>query len=85
MFEFLIYAGAGFGGFVLARDFVRNRLRFVDGVHHPLVPLAAGVAAALVAWPLALLPVITTATAAVFGIGAGMGTRRGQKLLGPGT
>lgn len=85
MLDLAILLGAGVGGFVLARDFVRNRLRFVDGVQHPLLPLAAGIGAAVVAWPAALLPVITTATAAGFGLGAGMGTRSGQKLLGRGS
>jgi len=81
MFELLVTVGAVIGGFVIARDFVRRRLRFVDAIHHPLAPFLAGIVAALVTWPLALLPVITTGTAAVFGLGAGLGTRRGQKLL----
>ena len=81
MFELLVTVGAVIGGFVIARDFVRSRLRFVDAIHHPLAPVLAGIAAALVTWPLALLPVITTGTAAGFGLGAGLGTRRGQKLL----
>jgi hypothetical protein len=81
MFELLVLIGAVVGGFVLARDFVRTRLRFVDGIRHPLAPLVAGIGAAIVALPLAILPVITTATAGLFGLGAGLGTRSGQKLL----
>lgn len=81
MFELLVFIGAGIGGFVLARDFVRRRLRFVDAVHHPLAPLAAGLGAALVAWPLAALPLITTAATTLFGLGAGLGTRNGARLL----
>jgi hypothetical protein len=81
MIGLLVTVGAVIGGFVIAREFVRSRLRFVDAIHHPLAPFIAGIAAALVTWPLALLPVITTGTAAVFGLGAGLGTRRGQKLL----
>lgn len=81
MLGFLIFLGAGIGGFVLARDFVRSRLRFVDAVHSPVAPLIAGVAAALVTWPLAALPLITVGTSAVFGLGTGFGTRSGAKAL----
>jgi len=81
MFELLVFIGAGIGGFVLARDFVRRRLRFVDAVHHPLAPLAAGLGAAVLAWPLAALPLITTAATTMFGIGTGLGTRNGVRLL----
>lgn len=84
MLDFLVVIGALAGGFVLARDFVRTRLRFVDRARHPLAPLIAGVGAAIVALPLAILPVITAGTAGLFGLGAGLGTRSGQKLLGRG-
>ena len=36
------------GGFVVARDFVVRRLRFVDGVRSPLAPWIAGIGAALI-------------------------------------
>lgn len=72
---------AAIGGFVLARRFVRQRLRFVDGIRSPVAPFVAGLVAALIAWPAALLPIVTTATAAVFGIGAGLGTASGIKAL----
>lgn len=72
---------AGIGGFLLARSFVRRRLRFVDGIYSPWAPWAAGLVAALVAWPAAILPVITGTTAAVFGLGAGFGTRSGVRAL----
>ncbi len=72
---------AAIGGFVLARRFVRQRLRFVDGIRSPVAPFVAGLVAALIAWPAALLPIVTTATAAVFGIGAGLGTASGVKAL----
>ena len=72
---------AGIGGFLLARTFVRRRLRFVDAIRSPLAPLIAGVAAALVAWPVAILPVITAGTAVVFGLGTGLGTASGVKAL----
>lgn len=81
MLETMILIGAGVGGFVAARNFVRERLRFVDAVRSPLLPLVAGLGAALVTWPLAVLPFITTGTAAIFGLGAGLGTRSGAKAL----
>ena len=72
---------AAIGGFVLARRFVQQRLRFVDGIRSPVAPFVAGLVAALIAWPAALLPIVTTGTAALFGIGAGMGTASGIKAL----
>ena len=72
---------AAIGGFVLARRFVQQRLRFVDGIRSPVAPFVAGLVAALIAWPAALLPIVTTGTAAIFGIGAGMGTASGIKAL----
>ena len=81
MFAILVYVGAVIGGFVLARDFVRRRLRFIDAIHSPAAPWVAGILGALVAWPLAALPFITTSMSAVFGLGTGLGTRSGQKAL----
>jgi hypothetical protein len=76
-----VTVAAAVAGFVIARNFVRRRLRFVDGVHSPIFPFAAGLLAAVVAWPAALLPIVTGVTAAVFGIGAGIGTASGVKAL----
>ena len=81
MFEFLVFIGAGLGGFVMARSFVKQRLRFVDVIHHPVMPWVAGIGAAVVTWPLAALPLITTATSAIFGLGTGIGARSGAKAL----
>jgi len=69
------------GGFVVARDFVVRRLRFVDGVRSPLAPWIAGIGAALVAWPVAILPIVTTFTTTLFGVAAGFGTASGVKAL----
>ena len=77
----VLTVAAAVGGFLIARRFVQQRLRFVDGIRSPVAPFIAGLAAALVAWPVALLPIVTTATAAIFGIGAGMGTASGVKAL----
>jgi hypothetical protein len=77
----LIYAAATIGGFVLARNFVVNRLRFVDAARSPLFPWIAGFGAAIVTWPLAALPIITTFVSALFGLGTGLGTRSGVRQL----
>ena len=81
MFTIIASVAVGFIGFVLAKTFVRRRLRFVDAVYSPLAPLAVGLLAGVVAWPLAILPLITGMTAAVFGIGAGIGTASGVRAL----
>jgi hypothetical protein len=77
----LITLAAGIAGFILARNFVRRRLRFVDAVHSPFAPLVAGCIAALVAWPAVLLPLVTLATALMFGVGTGLGTASGARTL----
>jgi hypothetical protein len=77
----IVTVAAAVGGFAIARNFVRRRLRFVDGVYSPAAPYIAGLVAAILAWPVALLPVVTGVTAAIFGIGAGMGTASGVKAL----
>ncbi len=71
----------GLIGFSAARGFVRRRLRFVDGIYSPLAPVIAAVLGGIAAWPLALLPFITTTTAAIFGIGTGLGTASAVKAL----
>jgi hypothetical protein len=78
---FAIAAVATLAGFMIARDFVRRRLRFVDAVRSPAAPWLAGLGAALIAWPVAALPLVTTATTTLFGIGAGLGTASGVKAL----
>ena len=81
MIPLLITLTAGIGGYFLARNFVRNRLRFVDAIYSPFAPLLAGALAAIVAWPLALFPLLHATTAVVFGIGVGAGTAAGARTL----
>jgi hypothetical protein len=81
MLPLLITIAAGMAGFVLARSFVRRRLRFVDAIHSPVAPLVSGCLAALLAWPAVLLPWVTLTTAIVFGIGSGVGTASGARAL----
>jgi hypothetical protein len=78
---FALIVAAGAAGFVIARSFVRRRLRFVDSIYSPAAPWLAGLGAALIAWPVAALPLITTTTTTIFGIGAGLGTASGVKAL----
>jgi hypothetical protein len=81
MLPLLITIAAGVIGYFLARNFVRGRLRFVDAVYSPFAPILAGAAAAIIASPLALLPLLKAGTAIVFGIGVGLGTATGARLL----
>lgn len=82
MFELLslvITVVAMGGGYLLTRDFVRRRLRFVDAVQAPWLPFAVAAVVAVVAWPFALLPIVTKMTAALTAIAAGFGASSGAK------
>ena len=83
MLDFLAFAAtlaATAFGFVAARRFVRERLKFVDGVQSISAPLIAGVAAGMIAWPITwLLPLVTGFTALLFGISVGLGVRAGAR------
>jgi hypothetical protein len=83
MFHLLMYAAGGVAtlvGYLQSRQYVRQRLRFVNAVQKPAVPIVAGAAAALVAAPVVwLLPVLGAGTAVVFGIGVGVGVAHGAR------
>ena len=82
LLSLVIAAGVGLFTFALARQYVRNRLRFVDAVRTPIAPWIAGMAAWMIALPIAaLLPLITGFTAVVFGAATGLGTASGVKAL----
>jgi hypothetical protein len=67
-------------GYLQSRRFVRNKLRFVDKAQTPVAPVLAGAAVALLAAPLVwVLPIVGGWTAALFGVGVGVGVRHGQK------
>jgi hypothetical protein len=79
---FAITAAAGLITFGVTREFVRQRLRFVDAARHPVVPWLAAFGVLLVMLPVAaLLPLITATTAGVAGAAAGLGTASGVKAL----
>ncbi len=84
MFE-VISLGIAVAGSVVAfgfaRGFVRRRLRFVDAAKSPLAPILAGGLAMVIALPLTILPLITVLTAALVGLGTGLGTASGIKAL----
>ncbi len=68
--------------FGLAREYVRNRLRFVDAVRHPLAPWITWIAATVILLPIVwILPLIGPTTAVLIGAGAGLGTSSGIKAL----
>jgi len=79
MIGLIIGAAALGGGFVGARKFVRDKLRFVDAVRKPAAPIVAGLAATAVMLPVAALPIITIGTAVAFGIGVAGGVASGRK------
>jgi hypothetical protein len=81
MLQVLLTVAAGLTGYLMARSFVRNRLRFVDAVHSAWAPLVAGTLAFAFAWPLALLPLVSIAPAVMFGIGTGLGTASGARII----
>jgi hypothetical protein len=65
--------------YVKSRQFVRGRLRFVDAVQNPVVPLVAGIGVAIVLYPLSFLPIITVGTGLLVGLGVGTGVLHGSK------
>ena len=83
MIGLIVTAAALVGGFVVARDFVRRRLRYVDAVNKPSAPLIAGAAVAVVALPVALLPIVTVGTAVALGVGVAGGVASGRNAPPP--
>jgi hypothetical protein len=79
----MIVTGVGaLFAFGFAREYVRNRLRFVDAVRHPMTPWITWVAATIVLIPIvAILPMVGFGTAVLVGGAAGLGTSSGVKAL----
>ena len=77
-----VSVAAGLFAFGLAREYVRQRLRFVDAVRHPMAPWAVAIGAMLVAAPIVwILPIVGGGTALIFGAASGLGTASGVKAL----
>ena len=71
---------AGALGFLTARKFVRDRLKFVDAAQTLKAPILAGLVAWAVATPLTwVLPLVGAGTAALFGVSVGLGVRAGAR------
>ena len=67
-------------GFVAARKYVRERLKFVDGVQTLKAPIIAGLVAWAIATPLTwLLPLVGAGTAISFGLSVAFGVRAGAR------
>lgn len=75
-----IAGAASVYGHLKSRKFVRRRLRFTSVVERPGLGIMAGVTAAVVAAPLvAILPLLGTGTALLFGAGVGTGVSMGAR------
>ena len=83
MLELLFAAGTGAAtlfGYLKSRQFVRERLRFVDAAHKPTAPIVAGAVAAVVAAPVVwILPIVGATSAVIFGVGVGWGVHHGSR------
>lgn len=81
----LVTVAAGVFAFGLAREYVRNRLRFVDALRHPIAPWLVALLATVILVPVvALLHVVHLVgmgTALVVGGATGLGTASGVKAL----
>jgi hypothetical protein len=85
----LVTVAAALVAFGIAREYVRNRLRFVDGVRHPVAPWIVALIATVILTPVVALihivPIIGSlvgfGTALFVGIGTGLGTASGVKAL----
>jgi hypothetical protein len=64
--------------FIQSRLYVRRRLQFVDAVHSPAAPfIAGGLALALAAPIVWIVPFVGTGSALLFGLAVGFGVARG--------
>ena len=79
--ELAIAVTAAILAFGYSRGFVRRRLRFVNAIRNPVVPVVAAIGAAILVVPFTILPLIGTLTAGMFGLGIGLGTASGVKAL----
>lgn len=80
MLGVIVVGAVALTGYFQARGWVRRRLRFVDAVQHPLAPLIAGTAVALIAAPVVwFLPFVGMGTALLVGGGVGVGVLHGAR------
>lgn len=83
MLDFIAFAStiaATAFAYVMARRFVRDRLRYVDGAQSIRGALIAGLVAWAIAMPITwMLPVVGAGTALLFGLGVAFGVRAGAR------
>lgn len=79
---FIIASISAIFGYSVAKKFVRDRLRYVDGAHKPLTPVVAGIGAYLVALvAVGLLPIVGIGTAIAFAVSVALGTAAGSRAV----
>ena len=77
---FLIAAVAAVFGYSVAKKFVRDRLRYVEGAHKATAPIIAGISALLIAMVVvAFLPIVGIGTAITFGLSVALGAAAGSR------
>ena len=77
---FVIAVAATVVGYIQARAFTQERLRYVDGVHKLRTPFLAGLGAMILAAPIVwLLPFIGGGTAILFGVAVATGVSAGAR------
>lgn len=75
----LVLAGTALvGGYVVTKNFVRRRLRFVEAVQRPSAPVIAGAIAAAALIPVTLLPAVGVGTMIALGVGVAGGVASGR-------
>lgn len=78
--SFLVSLALAALAFALSRNFVTRRLRYVDAAQSAIAPIAAGLAAAVLALPIfAFLPLVGVGTALSIGIAVGAGVATGAR------
>ena len=79
---FLIATGGAIFGYNVAKRFVRDRLRYVEGAHKASAPVIAGIGAYLIAMvAVAVLPIVGIGTAIAFGLSVAFGTAAGSRQV----
>ena len=83
---FIIASASAIFGYTVAKKFVRDRLRYVEGAHKATAPVIAGIGAYLIAMvAVALLPIVGLGTAIAFGLSVAFGTAAGSREVKSGT
>lgn len=83
MLDFIAFAAtiaATAFGYIAARKFVREKLKFVDAAQTLKAPFLAGLGAWAIAMPITwLIPLVGVGTALLFGLSVALGVRAGAR------